>query len=82
MRKNDHVLSKYLDYERKGQKHVNLCIMYKEKEWQALKKNIFQKYTNKLSTCKNPIKWAKVTYTPSYTHYPQCFYVNKCKLLW
>ena len=42
MRKNDHVLSKYLDYERKGQKHVNLCIMYKEKEWQALKKIFFK----------------------------------------
>ena len=27
----------------------------------------------KLSTCKNPVKWTKMTYTPSYTHYPQLF---------
>ena len=64
-------------------RNIKKCKNRKKEKWsvqlvqkkQQRRKNDKELTINnkKLSTCKKPVKWTKMTYTPSYTHYPQLF---------
>jgi hypothetical protein len=70
------ILSKYFKVNQINKHVVILYNLYNENKRQAEKNGLQKIIIKKLSTWKNGLKWGKVTYTRSCTHYPHNFYVN------